>query len=88
MNGKKERPIEATGLNVINLQVGERTKQEIAFDRSMDDLVDTMRELVLVEQLTGRAGLPQRVYLAFRLRGAKKEERENDVVRICGAHRL
>ncbi len=65
MNGKKERPIEATGLNVINLQVGERTKQEIAFDRSMDDLVDTMRELVLVEQLTGRAGLPQRVYLAF-----------------------
>lgn len=65
MNGKKERPIETTGLNVINLQVGERTKQEIAFDRSMDDLVDTMRELVLVEQLTGRAGLPQRVCLAF-----------------------
>lgn len=65
MNGKKERPIEATGLNVINLQVGERTKQEIAFDRSMDDLVDTMRELVLVEKMTGRAGLPQRVCWAF-----------------------
>lgn len=65
MNGKKERPIEATGLNVINLQVGERTKQEIAFDRSMDDLVDTMRELMLVEKMTGRAGLPQRVCLAF-----------------------
>lgn len=27
--------------------------------------MDTMRELVLVEKLTGRAGLPQRVCLAF-----------------------
>lgn len=65
MRNKKNQQIEAVGLNVIQFQVGERTKQEMAFDRSMDDLVDTMRELMLVEQLTGRAGLPQRVCLAF-----------------------
>lgn len=62
---KKNRPIEAVSPNVIPLQIGEQTKTERALNRSIDDLVDAMRELVLVEKLTGRAGLPQRVYLAF-----------------------
>lgn len=65
MMDKKNRSIEAVSPNVIQLQMSERTKQEVALDRSVGDLVDTMRELVLVEKLTGRAGLPQRVYLAF-----------------------
>ena len=65
MNGKQDRPIETSGRGVSNLAVGERTERGRAGGRSMDDLVDTMRELVLVEQLTGRAGLPQRVCLAF-----------------------
>lgn len=65
MTDKKSRPIGADSPNVIQLQMSERMKQEVALDRSIDDLVDAMRELVLVEKLTGRAGLPQRVYLAF-----------------------
>lgn len=65
MRDKKSQSSEAPGLNVIQFQASERTKREIALDRSMGDLVDTMRELVLVEKLTGRAGLPQRVCLAF-----------------------
>lgn len=65
MRDKKNQPIKAPGQNVIQLPMGELAKRERALDRSMDDLVDTMRELVLVEKLTGRAGLPQRVCLAF-----------------------
>lgn len=62
---KKDQPIETLGQNVIQLPMGEYTKRECALDRSMGDLVDTMRELVLVEKMTGRAGLPQRVCWAF-----------------------
>ena len=65
MTDKKHQPIEAPGRNVIPLPMGEHANRERALDRSMGDLVDTMRELVLVEKLTGRAGLPQRVCLAF-----------------------
>lgn len=65
MKDKKNRPIEAVSPNVIQLQMGEQTKLGRALDRSMDDLVDAMRELVLVEKLTGRTGLPARVYVAF-----------------------
>ena len=65
MIDKKNHPIEALGQNVIQLPMGERTKRERALNRSVDDLVDTMRELVLVEKLTGRSGLPQRVCLTF-----------------------
>ena len=65
MRDKKSQSSETPGLNVIQFQASERTKREIALDRSMGDLVDTMRELMLVEKLTGRAGLPQRVCLAF-----------------------
>lgn len=65
MRDKKNRPIEAVSPNVIPLQIVEQTKTERTLNRSIDDLVDAMRELVLVEKLTGRAGLPQRVYLAF-----------------------
>lgn len=56
----------ATGnLAVIPFQRKEKTKKEVNFDRSMDYLVETMGELFLVEKMTGRTGLPQRVYLAF-----------------------
>ncbi|NCE66330.1 hypothetical protein D1159_17575 [Pseudoflavonifractor sp. 524-17] len=65
MKEKKSQSSETPGLNVIQPQVSERTKWEIALGQSMGDLADTMRELVLVEKLTGRAGLPQRVCLAF-----------------------
>lgn len=62
---KKNRSVETVSPNVIPFQMGEQGKNGRALDRSIDDLVDAMRELVLVEKLTGRAGLPQRVYLAF-----------------------
>ncbi len=65
MTDKKNHPVEAPGRNVIQLPIGEYAKRERALDRSMGDLVDTMRELVLVEKMTGRAGLPQRVCWAF-----------------------
>lgn len=65
MRNKKNQQIEAVSPNVIPFQMGEQGKNGRALDRSIDDLVDAMRELVLVEKLTGRAGLPQRVCLAF-----------------------
>lgn len=52
-------------LVVILPSAKEKTKREIAFERSMDSLTETMGELFLVEKMTGRKGLPQRVYLAF-----------------------
>lgn len=52
-------------LTVFPVPVKEKTKKEIAFEQSMGYLAETMGELFLVEKMTGRAGLPQRVYLAF-----------------------
>ena len=52
-------------LTVISFPQAEKTKKEVNFDRSMDSLVEIMGELFLVEKMTGRTGLPQRVYLAF-----------------------
>lgn len=52
-------------LAVMSFPKMEKTKKEVNFDRSMDYLVETMSELFLVEKMTGRTGLPQRVYLAF-----------------------
>lgn len=65
MKNAKTFRSEATALNVIPFQVGEQMKRETALGRSIEDLVDVMRELILVEKLTGRSGLPQRVYIAF-----------------------
>ena len=52
-------------MNIVPIPVKENAKQEQNFTQSIDDLKEVMRELVLVEKMTGRAGLPQRVYLAF-----------------------
>lgn len=43
----------------------EQTKREAAFERGMQELTEAMDELFLVEKMTGRTGLPQRVCLAF-----------------------
>lgn len=50
---------------IIPIPVKEKSEKEIAFAQSMDYLAETMGELFLVEKMTGRTGLPQRVYLAF-----------------------
>lgn len=50
---------------VIQFQPREKTKREVSLDKSVDDLVNVMRELILVEKQTGRTGLSQRVFLAF-----------------------
>lgn len=52
-------------LHVIQFQSKRRSRREIAFDKSMDDLLEAMRELRLIEKMTGRSGLPERVCLAF-----------------------
>lgn len=52
-------------VRVIPLQPNEKTRREIAFDRSMDSLMEAMRELRLAEKVTGRSGLPERVCFAF-----------------------
>lgn len=51
--------------SVVLLPQNEQTKREAAFDRGMRDLMEAMDELFLVEKMTGRTGLPQRVCLAF-----------------------
>lgn len=48
-------------LKVIQFQQPEKSRQEVALDRSIDDLVAIMRELDMVGKMTGRIGLPQRV---------------------------
>lgn len=55
----------ARELKVLPFHPREKSKQELSLDRSVDELVDVMRELSLVEKQTGRTGLPQRVFLAF-----------------------
>lgn len=55
----------AGNLTVIPFPAREKTKKELAFERSMSSLTEAMGELFLVEKMTGRYGLPQRVYLAF-----------------------
>ena len=65
MEGKKNLPGEADKRNLVLLQLPERTKREAALSRSMDDLIEAVYELRLVEKMTGRSGLPERVCLAF-----------------------
>lgn len=55
----------AKELKVLQFQPREKTRREASLDKSVDELVDVMRELFLVEKQTGRTGLPQRVFLAF-----------------------
>lgn len=50
---------------VLSFQPSEKSKREVALDKSMNALVDAMRELALVEKMTCRTGLSQRVCLAF-----------------------
>lgn len=52
-------------LRVIQFQPSGKTTREIALNKSVVELTDAMRELAQVEKMTGRAGLPQRVCLAF-----------------------
>lgn len=47
--------------SVIQLQVKEKSKKVAALDNAVDDLVAVMRELVQIEQQTGRDGLTLRV---------------------------
>lgn len=49
---------------VINMPKAEMTKQEVDLIKSVDDLVEAMRELHQVEKMTGKTGLTARVYLA------------------------
>lgn len=65
VEGKKNLPGEADKRNLVLLQLPERTKREAALSRSMDDLIEAVYELRLVEKMTGRSGLPERVCLAF-----------------------
>lgn len=55
----------AKNLRVIPFQPTEKLKMELRFENSTDDLINVMSELLLVEKMTGRTGLPQRVCMAF-----------------------
>lgn len=55
----------AGNLTVMTLPAKEKTKREIAFERSTDYLTEAMDELLLVEKKTGRTGLSKRVCMAF-----------------------
>lgn len=65
MNGIEKKKPAKPDLKVLSFPASERPKRVVAFERSMDSLTETMSELFLVEKMTGRKGLPQRVYLAF-----------------------
>lgn len=64
MEQPKKQAIERN-FRVIHFPEKEKTKLEIKLERSVSDLVDAMRELAEVEQMTGRNGLPERVYISF-----------------------
>ena len=55
----------AREFRVFSFKPSEKSKREVALDKSVDALVDAMRELALVERMTCRSGLSQRVCLAF-----------------------
>lgn len=63
--GKKNLPGEADKRKPFLLKIPERTVKEAYLSTSMDYLTEVMGELVLVARLTGRTGMPQRVYQAF-----------------------
>ncbi len=54
----------AREIKVISFPASEKTEKEIDLDREVDYLVSVMRELILVEKLTGRKGLPSRVLVS------------------------
>lgn len=62
---QQTRQAAAGELEVISFPEREKTKQEIKLEKSKSDLVDTMRELVEVERMTGHEGLSARVYITF-----------------------
>lgn len=51
------------GFQVITFPESGKTRQEIRLEKSVSDLVDMMRELEALGRMTGREGLPERVYL-------------------------
>jgi len=83
--GQPAKQATERNFEVISFPEREKTKLEINLERSVSSLVDTMRELVELERITGRTGLPQDVYLAFchtlmdalRLAKANNQERSS-----------
>lgn len=64
----------------------EKSKLELNLEQSVSDLVDAMRELKELGRMTGREGLPERVYLAFTsvLLGATSLAKAEDRERLHG----